>query len=109
MIHICFGVYDKDGRYSKFTGTTIHILHDNTMSLYNYEKFVYLAGKYGQQIKFYNVEKICADKMEEIKKLFPRVDIARFTVGAMYRLVIAKVLPANINKAIYLDSDMLVK
>ena len=23
MIHVCFGLYDKDGRYSKFTGTTI--------------------------------------------------------------------------------------
>ena len=121
MIHVCFGVYDKDGRYSKFAGTTIasifdnttsevtiHILHDNTMTLANYEKFVYLAGKYGQQIKFYNVEKICADKIAELKKLFPRVDAARFTVGAMYRLVIANILPANISKAIYLDSDMIV-
>ena len=23
MIHVCFGLHDEDGRYSKFTGTAI--------------------------------------------------------------------------------------
>ena len=121
MIHVCFGVYDKDGRYSKFAGTTIasifdnttsevtiHILHDNTMTLANYEKFVYLAGKYGQQIKFYNVEKICADKIAELKNKFPAVESARVTIGTMYRLLMADIFPDVIKKIIYLDSDMIV-
>ena len=121
MIHVCFGIYDKDGRYSKFAGTTmasifenttsevtVHILHDNTMTMSNFQNFVYLAGKYGQQVKFYNVERICADKIEELKKNFPKADTARFTIGAMYRLVIDKILPNNVKRVIYLDSDMIV-
>ena len=45
MIHVCFGLHDGDGRYSKFTGTmitsifanttaqvTAHILHDATLT-----------------------------------------------------------------------------
>ena len=73
MIHVCFGLYDKTGSYSKFTGTamlslfdnttsnvTVHILHDNTLTNDNREKFSYVAGRYGQRVKFYNVEKLCA-------------------------------------------------
>ena len=122
MIHVCFGVYDKDGRYSKFTGTTItsifentssevtvHILHDNTMTLANYEKFVYLAGKYGQQIKFYNVEKICGDEIRDVSNKFSsHPDFAKFTIGTWYRLFFTKIFPEEMGKVIYLDSDIIV-
>ena len=121
MIHVCFGVYDKDGRYSKFTGTaiasifdnttsevTVHILHDNTMTLANYEKFVYLAGKYGQHIKFYNVEKICAEKISRIISMIPAIKTARVSIGALFRLLIHDVIPIDVKKIIYLDSDIIV-
>jgi len=121
MIHVCFGVYDKDGRYSKFAGTTIasifdnttsevtiHILHDNTMTLANYEKFIYLAGKYGQQIKFYNVEKICADKIAELRKAMPSVEKDVVSIGTLYRLLMIHVLSNITKKIIYLDSDIIV-
>ena len=74
MIHVAYGLHDKTGHYSKFVGTsmlslfenhytpprsiTVHLLHDNTLTLDNYEKFVYLTGQYNQIIKFYNVEKL---------------------------------------------------
>ena len=58
MIHVCYGLYDKNGHYSKFTGTsilsmfentnedvTVHILHDNTLTQENRDKFIYIAGK----------------------------------------------------------------
>ena len=64
MIHVCFAIYDKTGRYSKFTGTTmlslfenttssvtVHILHDNTLPAENRDKFSYIAGRYGQANK----------------------------------------------------------
>jgi len=125
VIHICYGLYDKDGRYSKFAGTSIvsvlenlplpplrqvtfHILHDNTLTDDNRDKFNYLVGSYGQQIKFYNVEKLCAEQLADFKKIFPAIDAARFTIGAMYRLLIADLLDANIHKVIYMDSDILV-
>ena len=109
MIHVCFGVYDKDGRYSKFAGTaiasifdnttsevTVHILHDNTMTLANYEKFVY------------HVEKICADKIADFQKKFFYKDTSKFTIGIMYRLLVINVLEKAIEKIIYLDSDIIV-
>ena len=124
MIHVCFGLYDKSGTYSKFTGTamasvfensntpprstTVHILHDNTLTLDNREKFSYLAGQYNQLVKFYNVEELCADKLKEIIKLTPQLETSRLSVGAMYRLLIPQVLPADLNKIIYLDSDIIV-
>ena len=121
MIHVCFGIYDKDGRYSKFAGitmasifenttseVTVNILHDNTMTINNFEKFVYLAGKYGQHVKFYNVERICANKINEIKTRFPQVLSHRVTIGTMYRLLITDIFPESIKKIIYLDSDMIV-
>ena len=121
MIHVCFGLHDKTGRYSKFTGTamlslfdnttsevTIHILHDNTLTRDNREKFIYLAGRYGQLVKFYNVEQLCADKIAEMINLVPAVKTSRVSVGAFYRLLIPQLLPDEIDKCVYLDSDIIV-
>ena len=121
MVHVCFGLHDKTGKYSKFTGTaivsifentksevTVHILHDNTLSDGNRKKFLQLAERYEQQINFYNVEEICPEKISEIKNLIPGAEESRFTAGALYRLVIVCVLPEEIEKAIYFDSDMLI-
>ena len=121
MIHVCFGLYDKDGLYSKFTATTIssmfentkskvtvHILHDDTLTQDNRDKFNYLAGQYNRQIKFYNVEKICANKIESIRQMMSDASMFdRFTVGAVYRLLVTDVLPNNIDKLFYFDSDII--
>ena len=124
MIHVCYGLYDKDGRYSKFTGTSmvslfenvlpsvsvcIHILHDNTLTEDNRDKFSYIAGRYGQQIKFYNVEKIGANEILEIKSIFDKnPEFKKFTVGTLFRLLIPKIFPEEMEKIIYLDSDIIV-
>ena len=121
MIHVCFSLHDKTGRYSKFTGTTIlsvfentnsdvtaHILHDNTLTQENRDKFIYLAGRYGQVVKFYNVEELCAEKISEMIKLIPAAKTSRLSVAALYRLLIPQLLPADIDKCIYLDSDIAV-
>ena len=121
MIHVCFSLHDKTGRYSKFTGTTIlslfenansdvtvHILHDNTLTANNRDKFIYLAGSYGQAIKFYNVAELCAGKIEDFKNFVPEVKTSRLSIGAMYRLAAPQILPPDINRVIYLDSDIIV-
>ena len=121
MIHVCFAFHDKTGRYAKFTGTamlsvfentnsdvTVHILHDNTLTEDNRDKFIYLAGRYNQAVKFYNVETLCPDKVSEIVNLAPEVKNYRITVGALYRLLAPAILPHNIDKIIYLDSDIIV-
>ena len=126
MIHVCYGLHDKTGRYSKFTGTSmlsvfentsapphsvmVHILHDNSLSQENYERFVYIAGKYGQLIKFYNVEKLCANKLQFLSERLSSVFSSRFSAGTFYRLMVDKKFfqPENVSKIIYLDSDTIV-
>lgn len=121
MIHVCFGLHDKTGHYSKFTGTamlsifentnskvTVHILHDNSLSPDNRDKFSYVAGQYGQRVKFYNVEKLCADKIAEFIKLIPGIKTANVTIGGFYRLLTPQVISAEIEKIIYLDADIIV-
>lgn len=124
MIHICFSLHDKTGRYSKFTGTaicsifentslppnsiTIHILHDNTLKNDTRDKFLYLAGRYGQEIKFYNVEKRYAEKLEEYVSYFPEIKDSRVTVAGLYRLLIPQIFAGKLDKVIYLDSDVIV-
>lgn len=124
MIHVCFGLYDKTGRYSKFTGTamlsmfdnhtpptpsiTVHILHDNTLTADNRDKFSYIAGQYGQLVKFYNVEELCADKIKKIIELIPAAKSAYSSIATFYRFFIPQLLKPNIDKVIYLDSDLVV-
>ena len=122
MIHVCFCLHDKDGRYSKFTGTTItsvfenttsevtvHLLHDNTLTQDNRDKFSELEKRYEQTIKFYNVDEICAEKIKRIDELFKNYPkYKRFTIGASYKLLISQVLSEDIEKIIYLDSDIIV-
>ncbi len=87
---------------------TIHILHDDTLTDDNREKFLTLTERYNQLVEFYNVAKLCADKLETIRNFFPAADKTRFTLGMIYRFFIPDVLPADIEKAIYLDADIIV-
>jgi len=119
MIHVCYSLYDGNGRYSKFTGTsilsmfentrenvTVHLLHDATLTDDNREKFLATAESYGQQIKFYDVEKICATELAEFHRRYP--NLLPHYQAIMYRLWLPKILYADIKKIIYLDSDTVI-
>ena len=89
MIHVCYGLHDRDGHYSKFTGTsmlsifentsapkhsiTVHILHDSTLSQSNHDKFVEIAERYEQNVEFFNVEIFCMDKIQFIMQKLEQV------------------------------------
>lgn len=123
MIHVCFAFRDETGSFAKFAGTsmlsvfeniskpltpvTVHILHDDTLTDDNRDKFSYLAGRYAHAVKFYNVEKLCAKSFEEIDKIFADTD-ARFNKAVLYKLFVPQVLSANVSKAIYLEPTVLV-
>ena len=120
MIHICYGLYDKDGHYSKFVGTsmasvfentnsevTVHILHDNTLNTSNRDKFVYLTGKYGQHVEFYNVETLAADRISHFRNNLPAILKSNYSIGTLYRLLIPSIVKAN-SKIIYIDADMII-
>ena len=124
MIHVCFGLHDATGRYSKFTGTTmlsmfenssapphsitVHILHDNTFSTENREKFIYLAGLYGQRVEFHNVDELCAEEIITLHRSMPRISIDRHTIATCYRILAPYVLPKEVEKIVYLDADIIV-
>ena len=119
MIHICFGLHDGDGKYSKFVGTsmasifettnlavTIHILHDATLTDDNRENFYELAERYNQYVEFYDVEQLCPDEIAFLREKLPDRINSRFSIGAFYRLLIKKILKTG--KIIYLDADIIV-
>ena len=88
---------------------TVHLLHDNTLTDDNRDKFIQIAERYRQQLKFYNVEELCADRLEKIEECFPKVNEAHVSIATFYRFFIPHLLlPQKIEKAIYLDSDIIV-
>lgn len=120
MIHVCYGVYDDNGRYSKFAGVsmlsmfenthekvTVHILHNENFSEQNRERFLMTAEKFGQEVKFYDMEKITGDEVAHLEKLYPN-NITAKAKAVMYRIWMEKVIPADVTKIIYLDSDTIV-
>ena len=119
MIHVCYGLYDKFGRYSKFTRTsmlslfnntkfevTVHILHDNTLTAENKNKLQGVAENFNQQVKFYNVEELCADKLSEILENIPSVTNSVYSIATFYRFLIPDLIAEE--KIIYLDSDTII-
>ena len=123
MINVCFCFTDDTSHYAKFAGTamlslfenisssesvTVHILHDNTLTDDNRNKFSYLADRYNQAVNFYNVDELCADKLAEMFEIFPNINKARFNKAIFYKFLIPQVLPSNIAKAIYLESNTII-
>ena len=118
IVHVCYALYDATGKFSRITAAsicsvfentqewvTIHLLHDNTLTRENREKFICLARKYGNIICFYNMEEICADVFEALRE---KGLTSRFSPAALYRLLAMKALPSSVKKLIYLDSDIIV-
>lgn len=112
IIHIGFGLHDKDGHYSVWVGTVMqsilehtdsricfHILHDETVSEENKRKLQQVAHKKGDSIQFHFIDTSIFDDVKE--------RLHRFTVGTMFRLMLPEMLP-NLDKIIYLDADLLV-
>lgn len=113
MVQICFGIYDRDGTYSKYLGAAIysilqntdseiaiHILHDCSLSTQNKEKFKRLTEKFHCKIYFYEVV------LDAFWRQLPSVHT--FSIGTLFRLKMADILPNFIDKIIYLDDDIIV-
>lgn len=88
---------------------TVHFLHDNTLTPNDRDKFSYIAGRYGQVVKFYNVEELCAAEMKRITELFKNhPTFKKFSIGSFCRLFTPKILSDEIDQVIYFDSDIAV-
>ena len=114
MIHVCFAVYDPCGTYSKYLGAavcslfvnvgdapvTVHILHDDTLSDVNRKRFEHLAQKYRKNIVFHYID---TSEFQSIDHM-----VKNITIGTLFRLKIPQVMPETIDRAIYLDCDLIV-
>lgn len=121
MIHVCYGMRDESGKYSKFVGTsmlsllentksevTIHLIHDSTLSVENRSRFIEIVDRFNQQIIFYNVDDLAADSIRYAETKLPETKNFRGTIAAMYRLLIPDLLPNEFEKIIYLDADTII-
>lgn len=115
IINVALAVYDPNGTYSQHAGVVmtsifentrslvcVYILHDETLTESNREKFSRTAKKYGQSVVFVDVRK-CVSRLDKAT-----VNAARkWSIGALFRLFIPDLL--DIDKVIYLDCDILVR
>ena len=112
VIHICFGLHDKDGHYSVWVGTAMqsiidhtdsricfHILHDETVSEENKRNLTQVAHQKGDSIKFYVIDN---NEFECIKDC-----TYTSTKRTMFRCMLPDLLP-DLSKIVYLDADIFV-
>lgn len=110
IIHIGFGLHDRDGHYSVWVGTAIqsiiehtdsrccfHILHDETLTDENKRKLMEVASQ--QNIVFHLMDTAVFDRVKEFAD--------RFTIGSFFRCALPECLP-GVKKIIYLDADVFV-
>ena len=113
MIDVCMVIHDRLGKYGKYVGVTMcsalyntsatirfHILHDDTLSVECADNLRQTVKEHDAEICFYSVD---------VKDMYSLgTDYARFTVGTLFRLKILELLPDDIEKIVYLDSDLVV-
>lgn len=112
IIHIGFGLHDKDGHYSVWVGTVMqsilehtdsricfHILHDETLISDNRYKLEKVAYNRSSIVEFHKIDE---NDFSVVKN-----QMSRFTIGAMFRCSLPELLP-DLNRIIYLDADLFV-
>lgn len=112
VIHVGFGLHDKDGHYSVWVGTAMqsiidhtdsklcfHILHDETVGEENKRRLKQVANQKGDFIEFHEID---SAEFECIKNR-----THGFTIGTMFRCMLPDLLP-DLSKIVYLDADIFV-
>ena len=86
--------------YKGIQPITVYLLLDRKMSNYHYNNFIKLMS-----IKSFNLNQITVDasKFEGIKTS------AGISIATYYRLLMHKLLPSNVEKVLYLDSDLIIR
>ncbi len=115
-IHVCMALHDEDGSYCRYVGVAIqslschtqrricfHLFHDKTLTADNREKLEKLCLRRGQKIIFYGV-----DLPEQFRLSVKDMPILKIVSEAsLFRLMMADVLPKDIDKVLFIDADIL--
>lgn len=121
-IEVLYALMDKSGTYSKFAGTSIcsmfentrekvrvHIFHDGSIEGENKKNFEILADRYGQEIILYNVRQLLPQVWAEAERIKEEaVNDDRYTEATLYRLLAPQVLSETVRRLIYIDADTIV-
>ena len=123
MIHICYAVTDKKGTYTKYVGAsicsvfehtkewvTVHFMHDYTLSTDNRRYLMQMVRQYGQQIIFYDFEKLYGKRLsalQEKNKWMDKLLKQPLSQAMWYRLLAGEVF-RDLDRVIYLDGDTIV-
>ena len=121
-IHVGYALSDKNGTYSKYIGTSlcsllentkakiiVHLFHDDSLSEENKRKFDMMIERYSAEIRYLNVRAVAkelCDKAQEIFAMAMQAD-ARYPEAAMYRIMAPQLLP-DVDRLIYLDADTII-
>lgn len=119
-IHVCYALNDRDGHYAKYIGTSMqsilertdasmifHLLHDETLTRENRARFEQLVRPYRAELCFYDMSVQKADYLERAYALLDGRWLDWYSRAVIYRFCIWQVLPARIDRVIYLDADTL--
>lgn len=121
-ITVLYALSDKNGTYSKYVGTSIYslfqntkskvvvyIFHDGSLSKENIEKLNKLRDKNKNKIILINVREKEKEKCEKARKIFAEAmqENTRYPESAMYRLMAPQILK-NEKRIIYLDADTII-
>ena len=113
-IHVALAVCDPKGNYTQHAAVTLasvfantkspvctHILHDETLTEENRAKLKELAGNFGQEIEFIDVDPYLDTN---------KIDVSRLSAdgfkGTVFRLLLPELFSED--KMIYLDCDIVV-
>ena len=117
-IHVCYALNDISGNYTKFAGTSLcslfentqshvvaHILHDDTLTEENKSRLIDLTAHYEQEICFYNIllNPSIRDFIAPLEQIY-----SPGGQGMLYRFAMGALLPADVERVIYLDADTIV-
>ena len=80
----------------------VHILHDETLSDDNRQKFIRTAEKYSQGVDFVDITQYKSAINERLTKL-SKV----WTIGTLFRIFVPEAM-SSLDKVLYLDCDLLV-
>lgn len=110
VIHVAISIHDPTGSYAKHAGATlasifantsskvcINILHDDTLTEENKEKFKKLTDDFNQEVRFHLIQ---------LPENILSYTYARVTQGALFRLLLPDILIEE--KIIYFDCDIIV-
>lgn len=110
-VHVCFGLHDRSGGYSRYVGTVMHsilkntfeavvfhILVDDTVNEESRNRLRKIAHDGGAYIFFHDLDKTQFQVQQS--------SINTYSIGTLFRLCIPKIL-SDVRKIIYLDADIM--